>query len=258
MKKDNHHATPGRPAAFTLIELLVVIGIIAILAAMLMPALARARQTAQRITCLNSLRQVNIALGIYANDNRGCYPPRNDTSRWPNRLYDYYGKNLKVLVCPNDPNQMSFGMSPSNNVADAAPRSYMINGWNDFFAQQIGSYDWGTVETYLLRPGTVMREAQIPQPSGTIVLGEKSHEIAPTKPGDFYMDLLENGGNDFTGVAEQSAHDATKPGSVTGGSNYAFGDGSATFMKAYTDLYPLNLWAITGTNRIAFADSPPE
>lgn len=60
--------------SFTLIELLVVIGIIAILAAMLFPALGKARQSARQAECINNLKQMALAFTMYTNDNRSLYP----------------------------------------------------------------------------------------------------------------------------------------------------------------------------------------
>ena len=133
-------AKPRARWGFTLIELLVVIAIIAILAAMLLPVLGRAKEAGRRISCLNNLSQLSVAAQIYLGDSQGIYPPRYDgvavTSRWPDKFYDNYGKNLKLLLCPSETTNApdTNGGGGDTNKADIAPRSYFINGWNDYFA----------------------------------------------------------------------------------------------------------------------------
>ncbi|HEX3000266.1 MAG TPA: prepilin-type N-terminal cleavage/methylation domain-containing protein [Armatimonadota bacterium] len=118
-----------RSKGFTLIELLVVIAIIAILAAILFPVFARARENARKATCLSNAKQIATGLMMYLQDYDQCYPyymvSRPGVSgtnmynacrmdSWPQAIYPYT-KNTKIFFCPSDSNSSSAPATPQAN-----------------------------------------------------------------------------------------------------------------------------------------------
>ena len=167
-----------RRAGFTLIELLVVIAIIAILAALLLPALAKAKTTAQGAACLSNLRQLQLCWRLYVDDSNGVMPPSNDVTSGPmyrgvepswavgDGVHDLtttnlmrgvlypYNKSVGIYRCPADKNKVA------NHPEILRTRTYQLgatlNGYANGVPMPSGlSQHHKTKESQLLTPPPV-------------------------------------------------------------------------------------------------------
>lgn len=180
-----------RRSAFTLIELLVVIGIIAVLAALLLPALAAAKRKGNQAVCQSNLKQMALSYNMYESDYGVGIPdfvgndPAGSSGAWIVNFIDYYSKATNLMRCPSctrpyDGTSVASGYNANNGSADRLWHkmidagdgrgnqdylcAYGVNGWLDPL-QKDGSYAGdgkGSPGNYYLKESSVRVTSQTP------------------------------------------------------------------------------------------------
>lgn len=151
-------------SAFTLIELLVVIAIIAILAGLLLPTLSRAKESARSIQCLNQMRQIGLAVRLYADENDDNFP-RSQHSAFAHRQFPW-GRAIA--------GQLGSNASAWTNLLNGVyhcPTDQRTNPWS----YGINVYfELAPDDDYLGKPQTWRRTTSVPNPTATILFAENN------------------------------------------------------------------------------------
>lgn len=208
--------------AFTLIELLTVIAILSILAGLLIPVIGQVRMTANRATCGSNMRQIGVAIHLYANDNAGRLPgvrhAAGEEEAWIYQLRGYLDNTDEVRLSPADPNR--------ERRREEGGTSYILNDLIFGSARAVNPWEPAPQQLNLL--------TRIPQPTQTIFAFPASAGRGFTSANDH---IHAANWTTWTRVLADvmpdlhSQRQGVNP-RTSGGANYLFADGSVRFIAA--------------------------
>ena len=232
------HREPRRACssrrAFTLVEILVVLAIIGILAAVLLPVFASARDAARRASCASNLKQIGQSFAMYVRDHNGFYPnvlrhAGPNCSAWAESIYPYV-KSAEVFECPNAEAGEYRAGCPATEEASRWDGSYDLNTPTaDFTVDDQGN------PTYNYPPDRprFLHQVRYTRPSSTILAldgdGQFVNPGTQTPPFEGTVGLQKYG--------VDARHD--------GGANVCFADGHVKWLSL-GDLTKKSLWTING------------
>lgn len=225
---------------FTLIELLVVIAIISLLAAILFPVFARARENARKAACMSNLKQIGLAIDMYVQDYDETYPMAiMDTPTGVKYAYWYellapYIKNTQVFFCPTAGQILQSGAQRNDGGYgwNACGMSYSFTGtgfgYSDYPQPAYGGQMIACTPT-----GGFLALSGVQEPSETAIVGDPASNgdvnnglLLSPDDGISYLPVLHGG---QVGPFYQSTVATVVPG---GGGNYLFADGHVKYLTA--------------------------
>jgi len=163
---------------FTLIELLVVIAIIAILAAILFPVFARAREKARQTSCLNNVKQIATAMLMYQSDYDGCYPMSIYLGGTTVVTFYHavmpYMKNAQILECPSEVGRIKMSEIQALLPVPLAAGLTAV-GYNGNYA----IFEDGPNNPLTGRNHAVVNDSELPKPAETFIMGDGEIELNP-------------------------------------------------------------------------------
>ena len=202
--------------AFTLIELLIVIAVISILVAILFPVFAGVQEKGRRTACTSNMRQIEMVLTAYTQDNEGQFPTGNQShADWSLAVF-HYANSTELFKCPDVQLPLAWS-NPDIYIYGSATRGYALN-------KSLNTLDYSNPD-FIFETGLAI--GRVPLPAATVALAESGYRAVTTGQNTSYTSANTLSAPESLGSLAPGETWYGPPGGErhNGGSNYAFVDG---------------------------------